>query len=321
VSTNSTDVMSSQKGHGRHTVIVMQKVGRLGNQVMLLANMIALSLATGINISHPTLGVYADYFKGTASDLLCRYPQQGHVRNRPSKVKRILLYYICRIIERIGFLNFVARKRVVEGDYKSIVDMAQPQFLALLFGGRYTFLNRGWLYRYSDIKKTKFLHELRTYLALAMPYSANVERIVAQARSGCQTLIGVHIRQTDFKEHDGGKYYFSTEDYAHLMRHCTTLFHPARVAFLVVSDEPHSSANFPDLECFFGSGVDVEDMYCLGYCDYIIGSVASSFSTWPAVLFQKPTYRMASSKAKPLLEEFVLTTDMWNDTPLSKDDK
>lgn len=302
---------------GCHTIVIMQRVGRLGNQIMLFANLIALSLATGIRVFHPVLGQYADYFAGTSGDLLCRYPQQRQCRNRPGRIRRLLIYYICRIADKTGVLKLFFANYVFEADYKSVVDMTQPHFIDKLLQGRYTFLTRGWLYRYSIIEKDDFLRELRRFFALVPPYKTNVERLVARARSGCQVLIGVHIRQTDFKEHAGGKYYFTTQNYEELMKHCQSLFLPAKVAFLVVSDEPHDASDFEGLSCFFGSGVDIEDMYCLGYCDYIVGSIASSYSTWPAVLFQKPTYRMFSPQAKPSLEDFVLTTDTWSDISTS----
>ena len=295
----------------RHSIVMMQRVGRLGNQVVLFANLIALSLATGVSICHPVLGKYADYFVGTAGDLLCRFPQQRQCGSRSGRIQRLLIYYICRITDKTGILKLFFPNQVFEADYSSVVDMAQPHFIAKLLQGRFTFFTRGWLYRYSIIEKDQFLRELRRFFALVPPYKTNVERLVARARLGCQVLIGVHIRQTDFKEHEGGKYYFSTKDYADVMRQCLSLLAPSRVAFLVVSDELHSSSDFPGLSCFFGSGVDVEDMYALGGCDYLIGSHASSFSLWPAFLNQLPIYRMLDPRKTVSLSDFAPTNIDW----------
>jgi hypothetical protein len=191
--------------------------------------------------------------------------------------------------------------------------MTQPSFSAMVRGGRFTFLTKGWFFRYPQVQREDFLRELRSFFALAEPYASNVAQLVDRARVGCDILIGVHIRQTDFKEHAAGRYYFTTADYARLMQHCQRLFHPAKVGFLVVSDEPHDSSDFPSLRCAVGSGVDIEDMYCLGGCDYIVGSIASSYSVWPAVLFQKPTFRMASAHEMPKRDDFRLTLEPWID--------
>ena len=300
-----------EKRQTRHTVFVIETVGRLGNQIILFANLIALSMATGITVAHPTLGVYANYFAGTVGDLLCRYPQSSRRRSRPNVVAWVAIRKLCRLLDKSGILAILAPGRTFESDYHSLVDMTNASFIAKVRGGRFTFLTKGWQFQYSHVRKEEFMLQLRSYFRLAEPYASNVESIVAMARVGCDVLIGVHIRQTDFKAHADGRYYFVTNEYERLMRHCERLFRPARVAFLVVSDEKHGPTDFPSLNCFFGSGVDVEDMYCLGNCDYIIGSVGSSFSLWPAVLFQKPTYRITHSEATPSLSEFVVTSKPW----------
>jgi hypothetical protein len=312
---SSTHIPSSDDRQGRHTVIVLQRVGRLGNQIGLLANLITLSLATGFRVCHPALGSYANYFKGTAGNLFCCYPPSSRQRRSPhGPLLRSTMHNICRVLDRSGILRLVLPGRTFTSDYQSLVEMTQPSFSAMVRGGRFTFLTKGWFFRYRQVQRDNFLREVRSFFALAEPYASNVAQLVERARTGCDILIGVHIRQTDFKEHAGGRYYFSTAHYARLMRHCQRLFQPAKVGFLVVSDEPHDSSDFPSLHCTFGSGVDIEDMYCLGGCDYIVGSIASSYSLWPAVLFQKPTFRMASAHELPKRDDFRLTLEPWIDT-------
>lgn len=302
----------------QHKVVVLQRVGRLGNQIALMSNLVAFSQATGATFLHPTLGSYADYFRGTCCDLFCRYPAASGLRTRVPKLNRLLLYSVCRALDRCGAVKSAYSGRVWESDYKALVDLASPEFLNLVYSGHYTFLTKGWFFRYPQVHRENFLREMRDFFALAEPYASNVAQLVTRARAGCDMLIGVHIRQTDFKEHAGGRYYFSTADYARLMQHCQRLFHPARVGFLVVSDEPHELSDFPSLRCTFGSGTDIEDMYCLGACDYIVGSAASSFSLWPAVLFQKPTYRIFESDCEPSASEFRITLEPWLDIASSE---
>jgi hypothetical protein len=314
MTSSSTHIAPSDEGQGRHTVVVMQRVGRLGNQIGLLANLIALSLATGFRVCHPALENYADYFEGTAGNLFCCYPPSSRKRRSPHRtLLRSTMHNICRALDKSGILRLVLPGRTFASDYRSLVDMTQPSFSAMVRGGRLTFLTKGWFFRYPQVQRENFLRELRSFFALAQPYASNVAQVVERARTGCDILIGVHIRQTDFKEHAGGRYYFTTADYARLMQHCERLFQPAKVGFLVVSDEPHNSSDFPSLHCAFGSGSDIEDMYCLGGCDYIVGSIASSYSLWPAVLFQKPTFRMASTRDMPERSDFKLTMEPWVD--------
>lgn len=308
------DRIAMGRGQKRHTVAVIETVGRMGNQIILLANLIALSMATGVNIAHPTFGSYANYFTGTIGNLFCRYPQGLHRRKSRHRIARIAVYKICRFLDKAGILNFVAPGRTFESDYQSQVDMTATFFIARVMGGRFTFLSKGWFFQYSPVSKNDFLQELRDYFQLVEPHSGNVARLISAARQNCDILIGVHIRHTDFKEHAGGRYYFETAAYYRLMNHCRTLFPMAQVKFFVVSDGPRTPSEFPALECCFGSGHEIEDMYCLGGCDYIIGPIASSYSLWPAVLFQKPTFRMSSAQDMPGRDDFKLTMEPWVDT-------
>jgi hypothetical protein len=296
------------------TVVGMERVGRLGNQLFLFANLIALSLFTGASVAHPTLGRYANYFTGTASSLFCRFPLKQRAFLTRSNFLRVVVYYMCRALDRSGMLKQTSGEALYEGDYSSVVDMSQKSFLKRLTAHKLLFITKGWTYRYPNVNKDTFLAELNRHFALIEPYSSNVAQTVKSARGTHAVLVGVHIRHTDFKQHRGGKYYFTTEGYAKIMRHIQLLLYPATVSFLVVSDVKHTTAQFPLLSCTFGSGVDVEDMYCLGACDYIIGSVGSSFVLWPAFLFQKPIYRIEDADYLPDLRDFRVTMGEWSVT-------
>ena len=301
--------MANQK----HKVVVLQRVGRLGNQIALMSNLVAFSQATGATILHPTLGDYADYFRGTCCDLFCRYPAACGSRPRVPKLHRLLLYSVCRALDRSGALNRVYSGHVWESDYKTLVDLGSTEFLTRVHSGRYTFLTKGWFFRYPDVDRVSFLGALGSFFSLSEPYASRVAAIVRRAKTASDVLIGVHIRQSDFRKHAGGKYFHTTKDYARLMEQTSRLFPRQNVGFLVVSDEPKSALDFPGLRCHFGSGQEVEDMYSLGGCDYIIGSAASSFSLWPAVLFQKPTYRVLDPKQTPTKDDFKITLEPWSE--------
>jgi hypothetical protein len=89
------------------------------------------------------------------------------------------------------------------------------------------------------------------------------------------------------------------------------LFPSKRVSFLVVSDEPKSPLDFPGLQCSWGSGIPVEDMYLLGRCDYIISNAASSFSLWPSFLYQIPNLRISKPDLTPTISDFKTHTTPW----------
>ena len=100
-----------------------------------------------------------------------------------------------------------------------------------------------------------------------------------ETRKGADIIIGVHIRQGDYARWLGGKYYFSLEQYAQIIKNVQILFEDKKVKFLIISNNKDNSDYFKDSQYCFGSGHFIEDMYSLAACDYIIGP-PSTFSGW-----------------------------------------
>lgn len=275
-------------------LIVTQRVGRLGNQVYLLAHLLAFSQATGIGFAHPTLREYGMFFKGTRRDALVRYPRAAAFFPY-GEIARKVISLGTRLLDKTCF-SFGRRLNWQRIDYRETFDLSNPEFLAGVRQRKHTWISGGWRFQYPMITDA-FLPIAREFFALTAPYSTNVARVLDAARQGVDLLIGVHIRQTDFKEHAGGKFYFTTGQYASVMQEASRLFPGRSVRFLVVSDEPKTQADFPGLSCCWGTGVPIEDMYALGGCDLIISNVASSFSAWPSFLYQIPNYRVSDPSA------------------------
>jgi len=290
-------------------VIVGQRIGRLGNQIQLLANLLAMHQATGISFSHPTLGEYGSYFRGTKDDFLVRYPRISRPLTGITSA-RLASYLTIRILHRLRILGRSSGHHSLTVDHREVVELSEEKLVHRIREAGHLWLFGGWIYRYTPIKQ-EFFEGARSFFDLAEPHNSAVTRIVASARAGAEMLIGVHVRQTDFRHHEGGKFYFTTEEYACLLKQIRGLFAGRTVKFLIVSDEPKERAQFPEIECSFSSGVPIEDMYAMGGCDYLVGSHASSFSLWPAFLNQIPIYRILDTGRPISLEDFKPTTIDW----------
>jgi hypothetical protein len=223
---------------------------------------------------------------------------------------RIACYYGTRLLDKAKIIGRSGCVNYLRANPREVVDLSDPSFLERVRQHSLFWLLGGWLFRYPTITK-EFLPAAQQFFALCEPYASRVAELVSQARQGVDILVGVHLRQTDFKEHDGGKYFFTTKQYADIMNHTQNLFRGQRVGFLVVSDESKSESEFPGLRCAFGAGVPIEDMYALGACDYIISSYGSSFSAWPSFLYQKPGYRIQAAELRPEVDDFQCMTDPW----------
>lgn len=138
----------------------------------------------------------------------------------------------------------------------------------------------------------KHQREVRQLLAFHPRYVTPATNFIESLRLRYRKLIGVLIRQDDYRRVRGGKHFFTTQQYAAWMRQAAEAFGPD-VAFVVASDEEQSRDAFQGLDVHFatgqavGPGHYVENLIELSLCD-IIMTPASTFSTWAAFMGDVP---------------------------------
>jgi hypothetical protein len=98
-----------------------------------------------------------------------------------------------------------------------------------------------------------------------------VNNVMNKARNGSKRVVGIHIRHGDYKTFEGGRYFYSFEQYAVVMRDIRALFPGEAVRFLVCSNAELDAKAFGDLDFIGGTGHFVEDLYALAQCDYLAG--------------------------------------------------
>lgn len=107
-----------------------------------------------------------------------------------------------------------------------------------------------------------------------------IDNTMRMYRSKGYFIIGVHIRRGDYKEWEGGRYYYEYEDYASSMRSLVSLYKDCNVAFFISTNERYNNVFFRGLTiCQFDNETAAQDLYTLSLCDRIIGPL-STFSRW-----------------------------------------
>lgn len=107
-----------------------------------------------------------------------------------------------------------------------------------------------------------------------------IEDSMHQYKSKGYFVIGVHIRRGDYRNWEGGKYYYEISDYADTMRSLTLLYKDRKVAFFISTNEKYDETEFSGLTlCRFNNTTAAHDLYTLTLCDRIIGPL-STFSRW-----------------------------------------
>jgi hypothetical protein len=119
-------------------------------------------------------------------------------------------------------------------------------------------------------------------------------------------VVGVHIRQGDYRTFREGVYFYPVTRYAAWMRELAEQFPGRRVAFFVCSDEPREAAEFSGLTIIPGAGSAVADLDALSRCDYILAPVGT-FSMWASFYGNKPLFLIRDGQARIEREKFAIS--------------
>jgi len=284
-------------------IIIAQRFGQLGNRLLLFAHLIAFAQEHHLTVVNLAFEEYAPLFQATRGDLFCRYPP-ARSRLKPTARRRHWLFRLAARALREAqarHLPFVRACRLAD-DQTLLLDAEFAQAAR-----RGVVLIGGWLFRRSDGFSGSTL-ALREYFRPTEPAPGNIRRVVQSARAGHDLLIGVHLRQGDYRDYEGGRYFYTAAQYAALMGKAAALFAPRRAAFLLCSDAAQDAAAFAGFPVTFGSGNLVEDMYALAGCDYLLGP-PSTFTGWASFYGEVPLCQVFDPEAAITWEDFHLSPD------------
>jgi hypothetical protein len=277
-------------------VIVSRRSGRMGNRIFTFAHFMANSIEYGpYQVLNPVFNEYSTFFVGSDSRWLTRFPAPSAatggeagsgIRRIGRKVLDYLLYAVTNPFrrDRIAFLRSSIHE-VIDLHHPAVYEWWNTGFLQ--FVRRKIVISNGWIF-WDHESFIKHAERIREYFRLVPALAAQVQKHVEHCRQEADVLVGIHIRHGDYRTAGGGAYFYETGHYVALMRRLAAAS-PARVCFLVCSDEPIQSADFAGLTIYPGPGTAIEDMYALAACDYIIGP-PSSFSGWASFFGQVPLY-------------------------------
>ena len=144
-------------------------------------------------------------------------------------------------------------------------------------------LVKGWGFRDYDAFLA-YREEIKKLFAFLPGIIEKVNRQLPPL-DGSVLRLGVHVRRGDYKIWQGGKYYFSDDDYIRIIQSFCTLFSGNSIEVLIAGNEN----KFPEekyrvalpVNIHFLKGNPGEDLYALSTCNYLIGP-PSTFSLMAA---------------------------------------
>lgn len=295
------------------------RCGRLANRLIIFANFIAFAEEQGHRVINYTFHSYSNLFGATRENLHCAYP----VPQRKSRWDAIpgvgaairktrIFYHLTRyasvLNERLPiFGKAVVTLRQLKGQFITQLDgpevqeKIRPAKIVLVYD---------WRFRAPKLLQ-KHAAKIRAYFRPLEIHENASRAVVEPLRRNAGIVIGVHIRQGDYRGWKGGKYFYSVDCYAAWMRDLAAQFPGRTVAFFVCSDEPRSAVEFPGLTVAFGVGPAVNDLYALAGCDYIMGT-KSTFSEWASFYGEKPLLHLLDRNASVKVENFRVCFLDWD---------
>jgi len=291
-------------------VIISNESGQLANRLILFAHFVANATEYRYQVANPSFHDYASYFPSLSNDFLCRYPGTDS-RLKPNRTLQRAFFKLLRKGTslyrglRLGGPRCAVLDITPTDRGNQIFDLSSAPFIEARSATRYLF-TKGWLFR-DGANFGKHGETLRRFFTPAPEYLERIDLLMERARQDCDQLVGVHIRQGDYKKWLKGKHYYSSEAYAQLMRRYRDAAGERRVRFLICSNEPQDERLFAGLDYVMGNNHELEDLYSFARCDQLIGP-PSTYTLWASFIGKVPLF-VAESAEAPFRQESCVVFD------------
>lgn len=274
----------------KRKIYYLPKYGQLGNQLAVLAHLLAFAFAYDFQVVYPK------------TDFLYHNLKINEAHTKQIWFSKLLgnsvFSYCINRFTKLFFLNrnrrffnglIINDKFTVEEDLNSA---NLPQFIVVT----------DWLFRYYDGVKT-YQNDIRKQLSFDESSFTNAEKLLTSIRAKypAHTFIGVHVRRGDYATWLNGKFFY--DDSIYYARLCEMAQQIDKPVFIVCSNEDLCFKNDLGLTIIYTKGSPAEDIFLLSKCTYILGP-PSTFSSWAAFLGNQFLLLLESKNEVALLSKF-----------------
>ena len=267
-------------------IINAKKTGRLGNRLILSTHLLAVAIEYQASLKNIPFIDYNVYFANDLFDFLKKtdagFPYFLYHLNR-------LEYKIAKLLSWSSFLR-----------WRTYRDSSAPSLLIdeLLKGKK---IKRLYLQGY----KFRASHLVSQHASLIRESLTPIKSVLEKSKvfkKKDEKIIGVHIRQGDYKEYLGGIFFYEIECYLNWI---SSLSKNQEMKFIIFSDGIFDREIFEELDVEISKGTEIEDLFKLAQCDYIMGP-PSSFSAWAAWWGNKPLLHLYTDTGEISLDQFQI---------------
>lgn len=264
----------------KKAVIIGVTGNELANQLWNYASIYAYTLEHKIELSNPSFFEYGEYFNMPAAPnilfkLFFFLPFSNYTKRKTSIKRKIwrkfYKWYSSVVLMLAGNNVAYADEKKPKAHYlppsspvsDSVADMKK---------GNTIYFN-GWLFR-NPKGLEKYRNEIIKYFSPRKDIGEDVAENIKNLRKKYSGLIGVHIRQGDYRTWRDGKYFMEHGRVREILGEYLKIKgkDEGEVCFVITSDGKINSEVFKGLNVFISRGNAVQDLFLLSKTDTIIGS-------------------------------------------------
>lgn len=282
-------------------IILEHGGGRLGNQLWNFIAIFAYAKERQYDISNHSFTDYYEYFNMIPPNWVIKFLSKEKIRNnkflvftRPYRkyIDIIKKTFPNQIIDSGDLYQFYLPPSTfrAEKHQKQIEEFEKNKIKTL-----YT---KGWMFR-NPIGIQKWRKEIIQYFRPSKITEKNIYNFITNLRKNYRHIIGVHIRQGDYKtwkNMNGKSLYFEQGEVRKILDEYLDFaeINSKETVFVLCSDGKINGEQFKGLNIVMKHGTPVEDIFTLSATDCILGSdstfggFASYYGNIPFIIFERP---------------------------------
>jgi len=261
-------------------IILENNGGRMANQIWQFANIYAYCREENYEIENYAFFAYQNYFNiaPPKNKFVNLFIFKFYHYHKNVKIEKFISLVFSKIIKKIF------RERIIESSEIVYLPPSKndltPKYLSKIksFADKSLYFC-GWNLRNPEglinnhDKIVEYFRPRKEFIEPAIV-------LMSELRIPYPVIVGVHIRQGDYKTFSGGKYYFNFKEVRGILDDFLShQIDTSKILFLVCSDAEIDEEALRGLNYRVGPGTPIADLYALSLTDLVISS-ESTFSQW-----------------------------------------
>jgi hypothetical protein len=264
----------------KKVIMLSHDGGELANQLWTSASLYAFSKEIDAQYENYSFFEYGKYFNPQVvpqsffASILFRLPINFKRRSGiSSKIFRTIYKTVQVFLKPLIYKNLIPSS--CDGGIYYLPPTKDFNLPNVIYSKKYLYFTSvsGGVFR-NPVGMEKYRNDIVHYFSPNTKIEKKVSSIINEIRRNFKKVVGIHIRQTDYKEFKGGKYFISQEKVVSIAREYLEIngIKKEDVCFLITSDGAIDESLWNGLNIYVSKENMVTDLFLLSSADAVIGS-------------------------------------------------